>query len=618
MRRLLLHFSPLLHFLRATAQNCTASLCPCILADTNRDGIINHLDTTDKTTWTDTRGAIFLPNIGDSTGRCPVLDLTGEPLSNAELSSCHDASGVRLLAPNFAAPLRTLPLLSLPTNAIGRIYPNSSRVRLFWRHGGVGANMTNPDSTLSDTWALVDRELSFNASSLSAGISLALDGRELVTDASVWDGMVKVTFEITIENQTARDDVVLRQAPILLHHHLQSPEVILSTDPGVSRSPEAAWQRHFISQLRTLVGDAAPIVLFNESTDIWAQDFLEPAYASMPGADGPISIRILLRSAQSTRSAGSQVFSQLRGMGIGGFQPGFGSGFGFEEINSGGNIETIPPYTSRSGKAWRNGRIVTGGHFGRDPAESMVTFLRSQGTLGQTPLVLETGWLTIGHVDEMIQFLPFSGNTLGFTIAVADPHSALEVLRGAQATGHGAAAAVSYDGDMTPDQTSLFLDPELVKNTSISELLSDDGILQANEYAQRHIDANLATLLREIPLDEKDVLRIPVLFNDVTYPWPITPDGLPSRLERVPPGKRQVISLFPNAVNGLMLGDTYIAPKQWGPIINGKDILGQAVVNVYGRANRSVVFLDDYMSHHVRGGEVHCGTNTLREAWKWW
>jgi protein-arginine deiminase len=32
----------------------------------------------------------------------------------------------------------------------------------------------------------------------------------------------------------------------------------------------------------------------------------------------------------------------------------------------------------------------------------------------------------------------------------------------------------------------------------------------------------------------------------------------------------------------------------------------------------SVAFIDDYMSHHVRGGEVHCGTNTLREMEKWW
>jgi protein-arginine deiminase len=77
-----------------------------------------------------------------------------------------------------------------------------------------------------------------------------------------------------------------------------------------------------------------PLLLFNQSSDIWAQDFFEPAYARMPGPSGPIAIRIMLRSAQSTRTGGQQVFEQLRGQGIGGFQPPSDtrSGFGHREI----------------------------------------------------------------------------------------------------------------------------------------------------------------------------------------------------------------------------------------------------------------------------------------------
>ncbi|KAM5341593.1 hypothetical protein ACJ41O_014624 [Fusarium nematophilum] len=584
-----------------------ATLNPQILADTNRDGIINHLDLPDKHTWTTNRGAIFLPNVGDSYHRCPTIDLVKQPLSNHELASCNDASGDRLLSPQYAARLRTLPLEGLDKDAVGAVFtePESTlgRVRLFWQNGQ------------SEGWSLVDPQISFNATSLTKGITLAIDGRELVTDSSIWDGSINITFRLTNGNQTATDHVAMKQAPVLIHHHLQRPNAVLSTDGSITSS---TWQTPFIKSVDSTLShlnQGIPLVLFNETDDIWAQDFLEPGYASMPGPNGPISIRVLLRSAQSGRIAGLQVFSRLRGPGVGGFQPGLGSGFGHEEINSGGNFETIPPYTSRTGARFKSGRVITGKHFDKYPAESMMTFLKSQGV--QKPLLLETGWLAVGHVDEVVQFLPHD-NELGFTIAIVDTASALELLQKARQDGHGDVPVISYDGDMTPDNETIFLDPQVL-NTTINDLLDDQHFISINKYAQGFINATLQLLLDEVPLLESDILRIPTLWKDVTYPWPNTPDGHPLRLNRAPPGQRQVNSFFPHSINGLVLGHDYLAPKPWGPVVNGRDILEDAVVDVYSRANMTVWFIDDFMSHHVRGGEVHCGTNTLREKdVAWW
>jgi protein-arginine deiminase len=597
------------------ASSAATTLRPRILADTNRDGVVNHLDESHKHDWTASRGAIFLPNIGDSTHRCPAADPTGTPLSNNELSRCHDASGDRLIPASaaYAAPLLTVPLPDVSDNAVGRIYTEPAhtrdRVRLFWKE--------NDWSTgYSTVWATVDPQVAFNATSLRNGITLAMDGRELVTDADVWDGSVKVVFEVTDGDRRARDFVAMKQAPVLVHHHLQKAEVILSTAPGDIHTVGSSWQTHFVRDVKNAVNGDFPIVLFNQSTDIWAQDFLEPGYASMPGRDGPISIRVLLRSAQSTREAGRQVFSQLRSAGIGGFQPGSGSGFGWEEINSGGNIETIPPYTSREGKKWPNGRVIMGQHFGKYPADSMVKFLQSQKA--QSPLFLETGWLAVGHVDEMVQFLP-ANTTLGFTIAVADTTSAISLLRNANTSGHGNTPFVSYTGDATPDVLTIFLDPDLLHNTTVSSLLADFSFHDTQAYAQRHIDQNLTALLREIPLQDTDILRIPTLFKDVTFPWPTTPDGHPSRMSQPHPGERQLKGLVPQAINGLVLGNgKYLAPKQWGPVVDGKDIFAEAVEEVYGKVGIRIEWVDDYMSHHVRGGEVHCGTNALREMEAWW
>ncbi len=51
----------------------------------------------------------------------------------------------------------------------------------------------------------------------------------------------------------------------------------------------------------------------------------------------------------------------------------------------------------------------------------------------------------------------------------------------------------------------------------------------------------------------------------------------------------------------------------------GKDILAEAVTKAYAKVGTRVRYLDDWRTHHVFGGEVHCGTNTIRAAGTaWW
>jgi hypothetical protein len=103
-------------------------------------------------------------------------------------------------------------------------------------------------------------------------------------------------------------------------------------------------------------------------------------------------------------------------------------------------------------------------------------------------LFLETGWLAIGHVDEMVQFLPLpNNNNNNFAIAIADTPAALSVLQEALASGHGDLPLISYAGDTTPDATTLILDPALTassssnitnRRTTISSLLSSADFLR--------------------------------------------------------------------------------------------------------------------------------------------
>jgi len=418
-------------------------------------------------------------------------------------------------------------------------------------------------------------------------------------------------FKVTDGSQTATDSVALQIAPVLTHTHLQRVETVVSTAGNNSEPIQANFIRQ-IDEAHVKAGVTNPLLLFNQSDDIWAQDFLEPAYASMPGPNGPIAIRVLLRSAQSTRTGGRQIFEQLRGLGVGGFQPppGTGDGFGHREINSFGNLETIPPYTSRSGVKYPAGRIIMGKHFDRLPAKNMLDFL--QGQRLQTPLILETGWLIIGHVDEFVQFLPYD-NELGFTISISDTKSAIDLLKEASAAGHGGLATVTFTG----------AGAEAGSNNTIDQTLADTNFTTVNEYVQKHIDANLKTLLDEIPLDPKDVISVPSLFQSSILSGSgfgfSFGDGLPPHTEDLRPGEYQVASLHPGSINGIVIGKTYVCPKPFGPVIDGRDILAQAVEAAYARAGMSITYVDDYLSHHVGGGEVHCGSNTLRQTdLVWW
>lgn len=79
-------------------------------------------------------------------------------------------------------------------------------------------------------------------------------------------------------------------------------------------------------------------------------------------------------------------------------------------------------------------------------------------------------------------------------------------------------------------------------------------------------------------------------------------------------------AFFPGVVNGLVLPNgVAIGPNPWGPIVNGEDIIAKAVTDVYARAGANLAFVDNFWSHHMSGGEVHCGTNSWRSFEdKWW
>lgn len=268
------------------------------------------------------------------------------------------------------------------------------------------------------------------------------------------------------------------------------------------------------------------------------------------------------------------------------------------------------------------------------PAWGLVNFLRTQEV--QDPLFLDTDWLRAGHVDEFLQFLPApkfkksgkkkhssSTNPRPWILAVADPHLALSLLHSAQVSGHGHQKLSSR-----PRQTFPGAPLAAIPQDTINQFLSNPYNTHINTYCATRIARNLHRLKRETGLTDDEIIRLPVLFeNDQEFffiNYNVTKFFGGDVLAPIGPSvfSRDIVmagSYLPNAINGVLLSEEkVVVPKQWGPLVGGKDIFEEEVRRVYGGVGIDVGFVDDWTTHHGGGGDVHCGTNTWREAGRWW
>ncbi|CCK31797.1 hypothetical protein BN159_7418 [Streptomyces davaonensis JCM 4913] len=599
-------------------------------ADVDRDGQVDlsgDTDTAGEDTWSVGRGAVFLPNIDDDSKRCPTAGPGGRPLSDAKLVGCNDATDQKVNGRADAADLarvRSVPMRNLPSDAKGsvKVTKGAAQSRVFVKQDGA--------------WKLVTSQTRLKRAELRAGVEFGVEGKDVIRDSAKWDGRVSIRLRVTSSSGTASDTVTLRAAPLLTHHALQNTQQLLVTKvPG--NEPWAKRQRAFVKNLEKeakAAGITKPPATFEKYGDIWAQDFVEPAYLNMTGPDGrQRTMRVMLRSAQD-RPAGRELYEKLRGPNVGVVQAKGRDMQGWETLNSFGNLETIPPYT-HNGRSFPAGRNIMGERkdgSGVRPSKEIRTLLKSQGL--QDPLLLDTSWLHVGHVDEFVQFLP-ADTPRGWRIGIADPQAGLQLLRDAQRDGHGAKKMFSvpgFDGTLSPEET-------------IDEALASRYLVSDNEMAAKKITANLEILKRETGVTDEEIVRVPALYTrgivgdtEETTRMPLLrrlggsgdPEaarkyGQQQLAERAPsaapPAPTVSTSAYvPGAVNGILLSrDRYLAPRQWGPVIGGKDIFTEAVTAAYTRAGMKVSYVDDWYTYHLGMGEIHCGTNTLRDAsGAWW
>ncbi|MEV6416124.1 protein-arginine deiminase family protein [Kribbella sp. NPDC051718] len=524
-------------------------------------------------------------------------------LADREMAACNDAADTVVNGPQDAkdlARIRVAPWALAPKDATGQLaVSQADRVHLFVKR--------------AQGWQLVGPDTRLTADEVRHGVELGLEGKDIIRDSAVWDGRVDMTLTVTAGGKTATNRVTLKEAPVLTQLNTQRLEQVFSS---LSDDPEKkGWQDVVRSQAQA---SGAPLKVLDQSGDSWTQDIFEPAYMSMPGLGGQQqSMKVLLGSVNDSRRVGSRViFTELAGHDVAAvhtehvpvLDP-----FENDSYDSMGNLETIPATPGHP-----NGQIVIGGDGHKTgPATEMLTLLKSQGV--QNPIDVDTSWLSIGHVDEFIQFVPVPG---GWKAVVADPTAGLNLLRDVVKAGHG--NDIMHGG--LPKLEWPY--DERIDQRTTNEFLADEQFVDTNTRASSKIAANLS-VLRQHGLTDADIVRIPALYTARGLDYGMletqirsTPDGpekdkLTAQLHAL----RDAVAEIPGTVNGLVLNaGRYVAPRTYGPILNGKDIFTTAINKAFASIGYQVTYANDLTSVHVSEGEIHCATNTLRTTptQPWW
>ena len=559
-----------------------------IRADSNRDGEIAFDDSdAEKTAWTKESGAVFLANIDDDTERCKT---TGDDLT---LAACNDAQDDVINGDDDAldlARLKTRPWPRTPDDATAHIEilteAAKDRVRLFKRIGEGEA----------DFEVLAEDDV-FTADEIRAGFELAIEAKDIVRDADVWDGLVEVQLTVSSPSKgDSSDKVVLRVAPVLTFHHLLPAEQIWVSNTRTQGNKD---MRTDLAASCKAAGIAAPKTI--DVPDPWAQDFFEPAYMSMPGKDGTQHvIRVNYRSANvfepekektPLRPAGQFVF-KVRGHDVAGVQQFLiDHDPDMDTLNSFGNLETVPPY-EKDGVSFPFGRVIRGNVKSYYPDKSFVKMIESQRM--QPAIYVDTSWLLVAHIDETMSFVK-APTPRGWALLVNDARLAKQMLEDAVAAGKG--DTPMFVGKYWVDWDT---NKERPAEITISELLADTEVMKASAEAAAEVDAQLEIVKKETGLTEDEIIRVPFLHTEY--------DGKSAAYQ-------------PGTVNGVYVSDTHFgAPDPHGPEIDGKDIFKTALSEPLAKLGITVDFIEDWDEYHLGIGEVHCGTNSTRkipEA-RWW
>lgn len=566
--------------------------------DTDRDGTVeNAADDPQEEVWTKRRGAVFLNNVDDDDDENDDDDRDKTDNRDQAIDGANDRADLAELV------LRVTRRSTEDIVELRITGEDASKVRIFDetdtpRLGRVGGRVVS-------SYVVPNPALSYEITYLVEGLDFPGPGWKYLD--------LELSVDIRGLGVLIADRVRSRIAPYILLANTDRGEQVYYQDAG-------AWNRQFRTDLERVV--PAPLrVPYSDLdyNDRWAQDEMEIGFTFSARS----SMHVVL---DTPRNRDLDPFPEEELL-----DPGVGHWvlddvddaladledlireildlldlLGFVDVpdfrvndHSGGNIEVSFRPVTAGGKRYLLGRALVGSTL----EQKMKDFLSAQEV--QAPILeLNTDWLYVGHVDEVVSVIP------GRSVLVPDTRLAWDALERADANGLGASVLfrnlLGQRGNRLDTRISDIVsnDPAVMLRMPSGELRNAVQFRADQRVVQLRLDQIRATLAAGLSLAPANIIRVPALFTNSSGAH----------------------AYLPAAVNGLVLNGKYACPEQFAPTLVPADgdfiekLIQDAAGAGFGGAG-NITFVDDFNAYNVDFGNVHCGTNVKRKLYTtpaWW
>jgi protein-arginine deiminase len=410
---------------------------------------------------------------------------------------------------------------------------------------------------------------------LDLAIGVVLPAAKPAATEPIWPRMFAVEIGPSAPGGN-RIRVPFRVAPFLIPSTLDPVEELLIVSQPITADSVDAVRAFAESTAVKLY----PLATY-KPCDQWMQDAVEPGLFPFPTVDWPRQARAALtgirkRSQRSPAELDRQVAERLQARDVVTVVPGVRRKQS-RWIDWYGNLEVTPAFTDRLGHRFPYGRVITGKQLELAMHPAVMKFFEAQA-MQWPPIVVDVSWLMIGHVDEVVSFVPAKTKT-GFKVILPSPAAAREMLDALLREGLGDAVVFAETDD---EMTAADLRESIALSDENAEI--DDEIAQIRDQ-----------LTMEMNLENADFVMVPALFE----------------LGR---------AVIPNTVNSVVVNRHLLVPAPYGPQHDGKDYFEETIRQALADCDVRLVFIDTWNAYHSAGGEIHCGTNTFRRLRDpaWW
>ncbi|MEM7457715.1 MAG: protein-arginine deiminase family protein, partial [Planctomycetota bacterium] len=280
---------------------------------------------------------------------------------------------------------------------------------------------------------------------------------------------------------------------------------------------------------------------------------------------------------------------------------GYFTAFDYPPVSStldiGGNLEVTPPTDEHPfGRVYYGSDESTDTRFTyikREINEGFQRFFERQEL--QSPINLTTDWLIVGHVDELVTFVPQPDG--GMKMLISSPALALKILRAEDASHPLNSRYRDAYGLLTVGQMLSRKYPALGLNAVELNMAVDEKLFGLDHSSPS--DGSVKKIFMDaLGLEESDIIEVPVFYQNFDFKA----------------AQFSVIAQTPALVNLHCMERDMLVPRPFIPSIAAD------FEEAMKETNMKIHWIDDWQIYHVADGEIHCGSNSRRGFFdkKWW